>query len=44
MTGASAWDESPTIARAIEIRDGHIVNPAILTFQSRAAEYPHRQL
>ena len=44
MTGPSAWDENPTIARAIEIREGHIVNPAILTFQSRAAEYPHRKL
>ena len=30
-----------TIQRAIEIRDGRIVNPAILAFQGRAPEYPH---
>jgi alanine dehydrogenase len=41
LEGASAWDADETLSRAIEIRDGRIVNPAILAFQGRAAEYPH---
>ncbi len=36
------WDDSPTIARAIEIRDGVIQNPKILSFQGRDGRYPHR--
>ncbi|WP_405015953.1 N(5)-(carboxyethyl)ornithine synthase [Kitasatospora sp. NBC_00070] len=42
LTGATAWDSNETIRRATEIRDGVIQNPAILAFQDRAAEYPHR--
>ncbi|WP_411731813.1 N(5)-(carboxyethyl)ornithine synthase [Paeniglutamicibacter sp.] len=41
MDGPTAWQESETIARAIEIRDGVIQNQAILEFQNRSAEYPH---
>lgn len=41
MAGPEAWDRDATIAHAIEIRDGVIVNPAILDFQSRAPLYPH---
>jgi alanine dehydrogenase len=41
MGGADAWDADETIRRAIEIRDGHIVNEKILSFQGRSAEYPH---
>ncbi|CAB4960174.1 unannotated protein [freshwater metagenome] len=41
MAGPSAWDGSETIRRAIEIRDGHVVNPKILSFQGRSAEHPH---
>lgn len=41
MDGPPGWDSSPTIARAIEIRDGVVQNPKILSFQNRAAEYPH---
>jgi alanine dehydrogenase len=41
LTGPGAWDADPTIRRAIEIRDGVIQNPAILTFQDRAPKYPH---
>jgi len=41
LSGPAGWVENQTIARAVEIRDGHIVNPAILTFQERAAEFPH---
>ncbi len=35
------WDDSDTIARAIEIRDGVIQNPKILSFQGRRERYPH---
>jgi alanine dehydrogenase len=42
--GGAAWDADPTVRRAIEIRDGVIRNPAILSFQGRAPEYPHRTL
>src|SRR4051812_41072564 len=41
LAGPDAWDEDETIHRAIEIRGGHVVNPAILAFQGRSAEYPH---
>ena len=41
LGGRSAWDADPTIRRAIEIRDGVIQNPAILSFQGRAAKHPH---
>jgi len=41
LAGPSAWDENETISRAIEIRDGHIVNPSILAFQDREPDYPH---
>ena len=39
--GPAAWDADPTIGRAIEIRDGVIQNPAILSFQGRAPKHPH---
>jgi alanine dehydrogenase len=41
MGGEEAWDADVTVRRAIEIRDGVVVNPRILSFQGRAAEYPH---
>jgi hypothetical protein len=41
LAGPSAWDAAPTIARAIEIRDGVIQNPSILSFQRRDDAYPH---
>jgi alanine dehydrogenase len=44
MGGPTAWDRDETISRAIEVRDGHVVNPAILAFQHRRAEYPHAQV
>jgi len=44
MGGRDVWDMSPTINRAIEVRDGVIQNPAIWSFQSRDATYPHRPL
>jgi alanine dehydrogenase len=41
LEGAASWDADPTLSRAIEIRDGRVVNPAILAFQGRATEPPH---
>jgi alanine dehydrogenase len=35
------WDGSDVIRRAIEIRDGVVQNPGILSFQHRSSEYPH---
>ena len=44
MGGAKKWEESETLRRAIEIKEGVIQNPKILSFQNRSAEYPHREL
>jgi len=44
MAGGEGWDADPTIRRAIEIRDGVVQNPRILSFQDRAAAYPHAKL
>jgi alanine dehydrogenase len=44
MGGPEAWDENPTVRRAIEIRDGEIQNPAILSFQGRSPKHPHLPL
>lgn len=44
VDGPDAWDRDPTIRRAIEIREGVINNPKILSFQGRAAEPPHPRL
>jgi alanine dehydrogenase len=41
LEGASSWDRDETLRRAIEIRDGHVVNPAILAFQGRTTESPY---
>jgi alanine dehydrogenase len=41
LNGPAAWDKDSTIARAIEIRDGVVQNPGILSFQHRAPDYPH---
>ena len=41
MSGGDAWDADPTIRRAIEIRDGVVQNPRILSFQSRSPTFPH---
>jgi alanine dehydrogenase len=41
MSGPDAWDADPTIRRAIEIREGVVQNPRILSFQDRAPAYPH---
>ncbi|GGX56898.1 N(5)-(carboxyethyl)ornithine synthase [Streptomyces fructofermentans] len=41
MSGPAAWDADPTVGKAIEIRDGVVQNPKILSFQHRTAAYPH---
>jgi len=41
LGGPDSWAANETIRRAIEIRDGVIQNPNILSFQHRAPEYPH---
>ena len=41
MEGPAAWAKDLTISRAIEIRDGVIQNPSILSFQGREPTYPH---
>ncbi|WP_395940321.1 N(5)-(carboxyethyl)ornithine synthase [Arthrobacter sp. U41] len=41
ITGPDAWTANETIRRAIEIRDGVVLNPDVLQFQQRGAEYPH---
>ena len=41
MAGGPAWDADTTIRKAIEVRDGVIQNPAILTFQDRDPKHPH---
>jgi hypothetical protein len=42
MSGPEGWESSETVRRAIEIRDGFVQNPRILSFQGREPEYPHR--
>jgi hypothetical protein len=39
--GPEEWDANETISRAIEIRDGVVLNKDVLEFQQRQAEYPH---
>jgi hypothetical protein len=41
LAGPAAWDADHTVRRAIEILDGVIPNPNILSFQDRLTEYPH---
>jgi alanine dehydrogenase len=44
LAGPVAWNATPTIRRAIEIRDGVVLNPSILSFQHRDDAYPHERL
>ena len=41
LTGPAGWESNETIRRAIEIQDGVIQNPNVLSFQQRSPEYPH---
>ena len=40
--GLNKWEQNKTISKAIEIRNGVIQNPKILSFQNREKEYPHQ--
>lgn len=41
MGGPDSWKKNETIRRAIEIREGVVRNPKILSFQHRPKRYPH---
>jgi alanine dehydrogenase len=41
MAGPDEWARDDTVRLAIEIRDGVVCNPKILSFQGRAALHPH---
>ena len=41
MEGPAAWSKELTISRAIEINEGVVQNPSILSFQDREPVYPH---
>ncbi|MET3811353.1 N(5)-(carboxyethyl)ornithine synthase [Arthrobacter sp. UYEF3] len=41
LSGPAGWSGNETISRAIEIRDGVVLNPGILEFQHRQPAYPH---
>lgn len=41
VKGEKAWQKNLTIRNAIEMKNGVIVNPKILHFQTRQREYPH---
>lgn len=42
--GPDKWQTNETIRRSVEVRDGVIRNPKILTFQNRSTEFPHSVL
>jgi alanine dehydrogenase len=44
MSGPDAWEADRTVRQAIEIRDGVVQNPRILSFQHRSDAYPHELL
>jgi len=41
LGGPKAWDADETLRRAIEIQDGTVCNPRILSYQRRSPGYPH---
>jgi alanine dehydrogenase len=43
MEGPASWEGDATIRRAIPIRDGHVLDAAVLAFQGRSAQRPHDQ-
>lgn len=44
LAGPGSWDADDTVRRAIEVRDGVIQNPRILSFQQRSPGFPHQPL
>ncbi len=43
MGGEASWNRDETVRRAIEIKEGRVVNQKILSFQKRSLEYPHEK-
>jgi alanine dehydrogenase len=41
LEGRAGWERNPVLRRAIEMRDGVILNEKIATFQKRSMQYPH---
>ncbi|OKH76453.1 alanine dehydrogenase [Mycobacterium sp. SWH-M1] len=41
LGGPAAWEDSATVQRAVEMRDGIVLNDEILSFQHRSDTYPH---
>jgi alanine dehydrogenase len=41
LAGRDAWEADQTVRRAVEILDGTVQNPDILSFQHRLPDYPH---
>ena len=41
LEGSESWDADQTLRQAIEIIDGTVRNPAVLSFQNRSSDYPH---
>lgn len=44
VDGNEAWQRQRTLKDALEIYEGIVLNPKILSFQKRALEYPHNIL
>jgi alanine dehydrogenase len=44
LAGPRSWEADHTVRRSIEIRDGIIQNPRILSFQRRSPDFPHQPL
>jgi hypothetical protein len=44
VNGTAAWHQDPIIKLAIEIRDGQLQNPKILSFQRRSTAHPYPRL
>jgi alanine dehydrogenase len=42
LQGGPAWDADETLSRAIQIREGRVINSEILAFQGRETEHPYR--
>jgi alanine dehydrogenase len=41
LAGREGWEADQTVSRAVEILDGTVMNPDILSFQQRLPDYPH---
>jgi alanine dehydrogenase len=41
MSGPAEWGANETVQRAIEIHEGVIQNPRIISFQNRSPDFPY---